>query len=54
MKPIEKSTLEHQIEKLEADKAELLKMLEKAKIALNKWDDELSYDIYDLIQKHKQ
>ena len=44
----------HKIEKLESDKSELLKTLHKARIALNKWDDELSYDIYDLIQKHKQ
>ena len=44
----------YQIEKLEADKAELLEALETTRIALKKWNDELSYDIYDLIQKHKQ
>ena len=39
---------------LKSDKAELLEALEDARIAIKRWDDELSYDIYDLIQKHKQ
>ena len=39
---------------LEAEKAELLEALEDARIAIKRWDDELSYDIYDIIQKHKQ
>ena len=48
------SDTQQQIPNLESDKSELLEALETAKIALNKWDDELYYDIYDLIQKHKQ
>lgn len=50
----------HQIEKLEADKAELLEALEKVKNELNQFKEAfcqgsgLTSEIESLIQKHKQ
>lgn len=43
-----------QIEKLEADKAELLEALEKVRISLLLLPDEFSDEINSIIQKHKQ
>ena len=50
-KAIEKSTLEQQIEKLEADKKELLEALEKVKGYLG---SDVREEIESLIEKHKQ
>ena len=43
-----------QIEKLEADKAELLEALDKVRISLLLLPDEFSEEIKSLIQKHKK
>ncbi|QNS40169.1 hypothetical protein H0S70_07080 [Chryseobacterium manosquense] len=54
-KAIEKSTLEQQIEKLEAEKKELLEALEKATDLLEAGFPEISAvkDFQSLIKKHK-
>lgn len=44
---------QHQLEKLEADKAELLEALENTKTAFRYFPERL-YEIESLIQKHKQ